>query len=49
MLPKFLDEIWIKDLTVKKGEVDLYLKRYGEDVVVNVVRKEGEVKIFVEK
>lgn len=49
MLPKFLDEIWIKDLTVKRGEVDLYLKRYGEDVVVNVVRKEGEVKIFVEK
>ena len=49
MLPKFLDEIWIKDLAVKRGEVDLYLKRYGEDVVVNVVRKEGEVKIFVEK
>lgn len=49
MLPQFIDELWIKDLTVKKGVIDLYLKRYGDDVVVNVIKKEGEVKIFVEK
>jgi glycogen debranching enzyme len=49
VLPRFIDELWIKNLTVKRGKVDLYLKRYGEDVVVNVVKKEGEVKILVEK
>ncbi len=49
VLPPFLEEIWIKNLTVKKGKIDLYLKRYGEDVVVNVVKKEGDVKILVEK
>jgi len=48
-LPEFLDEIWIRDLRVKGGKVDLYLKKYREDVVVNVIKKEGEVKILVEK
>jgi glycogen debranching enzyme len=49
MLPQFLEELWIKDLAVKNGKVDLYLKRYVNDVVVNIIKKEGEVKIFVEK
>uniref|UniRef100_A0A7C4JR98 Amylo-alpha-1,6-glucosidase n=1 Tax=Thermodesulfobacterium geofontis TaxID=1295609 RepID=A0A7C4JR98_9BACT len=49
MLPQFLEELWIKDLAVKNGKVDLYLKRYGNDVVVNIIKKEGEVKIFIEK
>ncbi len=48
-LPKFLEEVWIKDLKVKNGKVDLYFKKYGEDVIVNVIDKKGEVKIFIEK
>ncbi len=49
MLPRFIDELWVKDLAVKRGVIDLYLRRYGDDVVVNVIKKEGEVKILVEK
>ncbi len=48
-LPEFLEEIWIKDLRVKGGKLDLYLKKYREDVVVNVIKKEGEIKILIEK
>ncbi|MDF2953860.1 MAG: Glycogen debranching enzyme [Thermodesulfobacterium sp.] len=49
VLPEFLEDIWIKDLQTKKGKVDLYLKNYGNDVVVNIIKKEGDVKIFIEK
>ncbi len=49
VLPKFLDEIWIKNLKVKNGKVDLYLKRFEKDVVINVINKEGDVRISIEK
>ncbi len=49
MLPEFLDEVWIKNLTINGARVDLYLKRYQHDVVINVARKEGEVSIVIEK
>ncbi|MEZ0343541.1 MAG: glycogen debranching N-terminal domain-containing protein [Caldimicrobium sp.] len=49
LLPHFIEELWIKDLKFKDGKVDLYLKNYGEDVVINVVKKEGNIKIIIEK
>lgn len=49
MLPDFLEEVWIKDLQTKRGKVDLYLKNYGNDVGINIMKKEGEVKIIIEK
>lgn len=49
LLPDFIEELWIKDLTFKGGKVDLYLKNYGGDVVVNVIHKEGNIKILIEK
>lgn len=49
MLPNFIEELWIKNLKIKTGKVDLYLKRYGDDVVVNVLEKTGNIKILVEK
>jgi len=48
-LPKFIEELWIYDLKLKNGKVDLYFKNYGDDVGVRVVSKEGDVKIFIEK
>jgi glycogen debranching enzyme len=48
-LPPFLQEVWIQNLKLKKGKVDLHFKRYEKDVVVNVLNKEGDVKIFIEK
>lgn len=49
LLPNFIEELWIKDLKFKEGKVDLYLKNYGEDVVINVIKKEGNIKILIEK
>jgi len=49
ILPDFLDAVWIKNLRMGEARVDLYLKRYEDDVVINVLRKEGEIKIMVEK
>ncbi|MGR3309261.1 MAG: amylo-alpha-1,6-glucosidase [Candidatus Brocadiales bacterium] len=41
LLPESLLEVQIKNLKVGKASVDLSLKRHGQDVVVNVTRKEG--------
>jgi len=49
VLPKFLEEVWIHNLKVKDGKVDLYFKKYGDDVIVHVINKEGDVRIFIEK
>jgi Glycogen debranching enzyme len=38
-LPQFLEELWIKDLTLKNGKVDLHLKKHGDDVVINIIKK----------
>ncbi len=48
-LPSFVQEVYIKRLRVGKGNVDLLIRRYLKDVVVNVLRREGEVEIIVQK
>jgi len=48
-LPDFLDEVWIKKLRMKDGFVDLYLKRCEDDVVINIIRKRGNVEIVILK
>ncbi len=49
VLPDFLDAVWIKNLKLGQARVNFYVKRYERDVVINVTRKEGKVKIIVEK
>ena len=49
VLPDFLEEIWIRGLRMGEASVDLFLKRYEDDVVINVVNKRGEVEIVVLK
>lgn len=49
LLPDFIEEMWIKNFEIKRGKVDLYLKNYGNDVGINIINKEGEVKVLVEK
>ena len=46
-MPDFLGEIYISGLRVADGSVDLALTRHGEDVGVNVVRREGHVGVMV--
>ncbi len=49
LLPEFLNEVWIKNLQTSEGSVNLHLRRYERDVVVNVTRKDGNVRIIIEK
>jgi glycogen debranching enzyme len=47
-LPAFLNELRI-DLEVAGARVDLVLVRHEHDVGVNVLRREGDVRVIVEK
>jgi glycogen debranching enzyme len=49
MLPLFLEEIKIKHLQIGEGVVDIFLKRYHQDVSVSVMRKEGPVEVVILK
>ncbi|MBE0599163.1 MAG: amylo-alpha-1,6-glucosidase [Desulfuromonadales bacterium] len=48
-LPPFLSEVWIRDLRVAGASVDLSLRRYADDVAINVLRREGAVEVVVIK
>jgi glycogen debranching enzyme len=49
-LPPFLDQVTISNLSIGPDcSVDIALKRYGEDVAVSVVRKQGLVEVIVIK
>jgi glycogen debranching enzyme len=48
-LPKFIQELRIRDLRIGENHVDLLLKRYDRDVAVNVLHREGAVEISVLK
>jgi glycogen debranching enzyme len=46
-LPDFLDELHLRGLQAKHGVADLLVTRHGEDVSINVTRREGRVPIAV--
>lgn len=48
-LPPFLKEIQIKNLRVGAGSVDLFLERHEGDVGINILRKDDNIKVIVEK
>jgi len=45
LLPPFIDDILIKNLTVADGAIDLLLQRHGRDVVVDVLSRAGDVRV----
>ena len=47
VLPPFLREVRIHNLCVGGVTVDLLLHRHGEDVSVNVLRREGPVEVRI--
>ncbi|ACM20281.1 glycoside hydrolase [Geotalea daltonii FRC-32] len=49
VLPPFLNEVEIKKLSVGDSRVDIMLRRYQNDVSVNVLRKEGPVEVIITK
>ena len=47
-LPRFIDEVWLRELELDaNGSVDLLLRRHGNDVAVNVLRRKGDVVVDV--
>ena len=48
-LPPWLDSLEIKKLAVGNASVDVFLQRYSNDVGVNVLRREGNIKVTVVK
>jgi glycogen debranching enzyme len=49
LLPEFLREVQIRNLRVGTGSADLLLIRHGHDVGINVLRREGDVRIMMLK
>ena len=48
-LPGFLETVWISGLRVGHAMVDLELRRHGDDVGVNVLRRDGAVEVVLVK
>lgn len=48
-LPSFLQEVRLSDLKVGEAAVDLLVRRYANDVAINVLRREGQVEVVVVK
>ncbi len=46
-LPDFLDEVTIRSLAVGNSRLDILLRRYGADVSVNVLRRDGDAQVAV--
>jgi glycogen debranching enzyme len=46
-LPEFLDWVQIKNLRVGAATLDLSLERHAQDLVVRVLRREGQVEVSV--
>lgn len=49
LLPEFLDTVTIEGLAVGDGSVDLVLRRHGDDVGVQVARRQGNVSVVAFK
>jgi glycogen debranching enzyme len=44
-LPDFLNEVVLRRLSIGGGSVDLAVRRAGSEVVVTVLRREGDIRI----
>lgn len=49
LLPEFLPEVYIRNLKVGSGSVDLVLQRHLQDVSINIQRREGDIEIVTIK
>jgi glycogen debranching enzyme len=49
VMPDFLDMIEIRDLRLGHSRLDLRLSRYGRDVTVNVVSRQGPARVSLLK
>src|SRR5205809_3952108 len=47
VLPEFLEQVTIRNLRIGEARVDLSLSRDKQDVRIDVLRKQGDLKIVV--
>ncbi len=45
-LPSFLDDILLRNLSLGNARADILLRRSGSKVVVEVLKREGDLKVF---
>jgi glycogen debranching enzyme len=48
-MPEFLEVMRLTNLRVGEASIDLHLLRHGSDVGVNVLRRQGELEVYVVK
>ncbi len=46
-LPRFLDEVVLRGLSVDGGRADVMLRRVGEEVAMNVLARSGQVRVVM--
>jgi hypothetical protein len=44
-LPPFLNEVTLRNLRLNQSAVDLILRRHGNDVSLQVLRNEGQIRV----
>jgi glycogen debranching enzyme len=49
VLPGFLDEVRLRNVSIGRGAVDLALRQAGDDVVVQVLRRDGHARVLTIK
>src|SRR5215213_3105852 len=49
IMPEFFDEIIIRNLRLGSSRADVRLHRYGSDVTVNVLTRDGTARIQISK
>ena len=45
MLPEFLDEVTLRGIRLPQGRLDMFLRRAGDEVVVQVLDREGDTRV----
>jgi glycogen debranching enzyme len=46
-LPAFLNEVILRELRLKDASVDLRIRRHGDDVSLEVLRKRGKIQVSI--
>ena len=46
-LPTFLNEVILRELRLKDASVDLRIRRHGDDVSLEVLRKRGQIQVSI--
>ena len=49
VVPEFLDEVILRDLRLHEFRVDLRLHRHGNDTTLNVLKREGDIRVALSK